>query len=332
MVRPRGLGHLCFVIHSSFELRHSSLFMTLRTLIRRSLRHHWRAHLGVVLGAAIGSAALIGALVVGDSVRESLRAMALERLGRIHFILDGLDRTFTDRLGERMPRDLMDNWQGSSDGEALDTCVWFAGGPGALLRVPGTAARPGGEARANHVAVLGIWQLPTEERHNHYYDFWSYAGWFDEPVIAPDEVWVNEAFARQLGAAVGDSVILRLRKPSALSADTPVSPRGENSVALRLRVGRILRPEQLGNFSLHASAIPPLNAFVNLAALQKALDLPGRANLLVTGGVLEERETRSLSSTKDALRAHAGTATHPTCRPASAQPSQRAPATHPSWN
>jgi len=54
--------------------------MTFWTLIRRSLRFHARSHVGVVLGATIGSAALIGALVVGDSVRESLREKALQRL------------------------------------------------------------------------------------------------------------------------------------------------------------------------------------------------------------------------------------------------------------
>jgi putative ABC transport system permease protein len=277
--------------------------MTLRTLILRSLRFHWRSHLGVLLGAAIGSAALIGALVVGDSVRGSLRDRALERLRYVRFVLDGQDRTFTDSLGERMPRDLMDNWTESSDGEALDTWVWFAGGPGAVLRLPGTASVPGGEARANHVTVLGIWQLPQDHRHNHYYDFWNYTGWFDAPVIAPEEVWLNESLARQLEVKAGDTVLLRLRKPSALSADTPMSPRGDHAVALRLRVGRVLGAEQLGNFSLRASATPPLNAFVNLRALQQALDLPGRANLLVTGGVMEERHTGSFAELQQKLRA-----------------------------
>ena len=114
--------------------------MTLRTLILRSLRFHWRSHLGVLLGAAIGSAALIGALVVGDSVRESLRAMALERLGHIRFILDGQDRTFTDTLGERMPRDLMDSWREASGEEGPSAwgllrtssacATWVEGPPG----------------------------------------------------------------------------------------------------------------------------------------------------------------------------------------------------------
>src|SRR6266513_390733 len=73
----------------------SAIFaMTFGTLILRSLRFHARSHVGVVLGAAVGSAALIGALVVGDSVRGSLRDLALQRLGEIHYAMAPVDRFF----------------------------------------------------------------------------------------------------------------------------------------------------------------------------------------------------------------------------------------------
>ena len=81
--------------------------MTLRTLIGRSLRFHWRGQVGVVLGAAIGSAALIGALVVGDSVRQSLRDLALQRLGGIDFAMDTGDRLFRARLAEMLSATLL---------------------------------------------------------------------------------------------------------------------------------------------------------------------------------------------------------------------------------
>ncbi len=58
------------------------------TLVARSLRFHWRSHLGVLLGATLATAILVGALAVGDSVRESLRGMALARLGNVQFALN----------------------------------------------------------------------------------------------------------------------------------------------------------------------------------------------------------------------------------------------------
>jgi putative ABC transport system permease protein len=39
----------------------------------------------------------------------------------------------------------------------------------------------------------------------------------------------------------------------------------------------------MGRFSLRASQIPPFNAFVPLDWLQEALEMPGRANLLLVG-------------------------------------------------
>src|SRR3954468_16484047 len=58
-----------------------------RSLVLRSLAYHYRSHLGTALGAAVACAVLAGAFVVGDSVRESLRTLALERLGRVDFTL-----------------------------------------------------------------------------------------------------------------------------------------------------------------------------------------------------------------------------------------------------
>ena len=72
--------------------------MNARALIFRSLRFYWRSDLGVVLGAAVGTAILVGALVVGDSVRYSLREIALARLGKTDLALVSGDRFFRDDL------------------------------------------------------------------------------------------------------------------------------------------------------------------------------------------------------------------------------------------
>src|SRR5206468_7686455 len=91
-----SLVFFVFGLLSSFVICHSSLdcHMTLWTLVLRSLRFHARAHLGALLGATVGSAVLIGALVVGDSVRGSLREMALARLGKVQIALAANDRFF----------------------------------------------------------------------------------------------------------------------------------------------------------------------------------------------------------------------------------------------
>ncbi len=238
--------------------------MTFRTLILRSLRFHARAHLGVVLGAAVGSAALIGALVVGDSVRGSLKEMALRRLGKIQYALAPNDRFFSAELAEAFG-------SGSSKGrvrQASDrpepTSATSA------LRLPATASAQNGADRANHVQVIGVSD-----------GFSNVGGSSQLTHLTDDGVALNEALAAQLNAHAGDAILLRIRKPSALSQDAVISPKSESSVALRLRVQVIVPANGLGNFNLAANQIPPLNAFLKLDVLASRAGIPGRANLLL---------------------------------------------------
>ena len=240
--------------------------MTLRTLITRSLRFHWRAHLGVVLGAAVGSAALLGALIVGDSVRESLRERALERLGWVETALDGGDRFFPHKLAERIVP------INRAQPEAMNSWNFDP-----VLKLPGTASRQDGTARANRVNVLGVG----------YWSFWQSTRLTNAKpsfaAIPNGSVVLNEALAAQLHAKAGDEIVLRLHKPTALSRDVPITPQSDNTVALRLKVFGIATAPYMGNFDLHASQTPPLNAFLLINTLAPAVGLEGKANLILDG-------------------------------------------------
>ena len=63
----------------------------------RSLSWFWRQHAALALAVAVATAVLAGALVVGDSVRGSLRALALDRLGRIERVVVS-ERPLRDEL------------------------------------------------------------------------------------------------------------------------------------------------------------------------------------------------------------------------------------------
>ena len=228
--------------------------MTLWTLIRRSLRHHWRGQLGVLLGAAVGSAALIGALVVGDSVRLSLRDLALQRLGWVDAAMAPADRFFDQSFAKNI-------WPGSAPKYHRAT---------AALRLPATLARQDGTARANGIQVLGVGS-----------DFWNDSAPANLKAIPPRSIVLNEALAAQLRAKPGDELVLRLHKPSALSREVPITPQNDASIALRVKVHAIAPADAPGNFSLHASQTPPLNAFLSIEELATAAGIPGKANLLL---------------------------------------------------
>ena len=241
-----------------------------RQLIFRSLRFHARGHFGALLGTAVAGTVLVGALAVGDCVTESLREMALARLGRIGFALPGKDRLFREGLADDLRPAI-------SNGLAA-----------AALQLPCTAANSEGSARANHAQILGV------DEH-----FWALAA--TSPALPRD--WqegavLNEALARQWGAKAGDTVLLRAQKPSLLSLEEPISPQQDASAGFRLVVKAIVSDEELGRFGLQANQIPPMNAFVGLHFLQGKAGLPGKANLLLTG------EGATTAQLTELLRSH----------------------------
>ena len=266
--------------------------MTFGTLIRRSLRFHARLHFGVVLGAAIGSATLIGALIVGDSVKGTLLARAMERLGPAHFAVVTGDKFFLADLSKRLGENDISSEVSFSNAKMhyhqmhFSSLAWSAS---AALMLPGTAARADGSARLNRVMILGVdsetwpqfanWQGPANSE-----------GDSTRPTVETLEQWrrgelvfPNETLARQLNCTVGDEIILRVRKPGALADDAVITPRDETSVGVRLKVGPTLSPSLLANFNLSASQLTPANAFVPLNVLGERVGLAGRANLLVQG-------------------------------------------------
>ncbi|MBI3879544.1 MAG: ABC transporter permease [Verrucomicrobia bacterium] len=246
--------------------------MTNITLILRSLRFHARAHLGTVLGALVGSAVLIGALVVGDSVRGSLSEMAMARLGKVDYALASGDRLFRAQLGREIASQSTDLSSGSP-------------AVAAILQLPATASSADGNARANRVQVLGVdgsfWKLANQAL--------TFAD------IPPDGVVLNAPLAAQLGTKPGDSVLLRVQKPAALSRDAPLSPEEKTSAALRLTVHAIASDAEFGRFSLQANQVAPFNAFVPLAKLQAAAEATNKVNLMLVSAFPDRVTARSFS-------------------------------------
>src|SRR3954470_24343539 len=79
--------------------------MRSKNLILRSATYYWRTNLAVVAGVAAAVAVLSGALLVGNSVRGSLRDIALSRLGRTELAISSTD-FFRDALGAEIHQSL----------------------------------------------------------------------------------------------------------------------------------------------------------------------------------------------------------------------------------
>ncbi len=227
-------------------------FSTAR-LLQRSLRHFWRNHLGVVLGAACATAVLVGAMAVGDSVRLSLAKQACNRIGQVDVALVQGDRYFRADLSDRLQGDI---------GEVRVA---------PLLQFKGIARNRVRRSQAGLVSVYGV-----DERF-----FGLSPGRSRGSPPAAGQAFLNERLAAHLGVGRGDSILLRIEKPSLLPRDMLMATIDDISFALDLEVADVLSERDFGRFSLQASQVPPFNMFLPLSWLQQELRLPGRANVLL---------------------------------------------------
>ncbi len=248
--------------------------------MRRSLTFFWRTNLAIAAGAAVATAVLTGALMVGDSVRGSLRELTLARLGDIDIALIG-DRPFGQDLSTRL--------ESSSDSAVR---------PVPLLMLRGSATHGETRARASTVSLLGV-----DERFSELYPESSAIDFEteDRPIFPP--VVLNEALAAELDASVGDEVLLSFERPSEIPRETLVGRQdaADTVGVLRLTVIDIAPGRGAGGFALTSHQSQPLNAYLQMSRLQRALfgrEDRERVNLLLVDrpeGVADEAIVTSLS-------------------------------------
>lgn len=246
--------------------------------MRRSLRYHWRTHLAVVLGAAVACAVLTGALVVGDSVRGSLRDLALERLGGIDYAVAGA-RPFGEGLAERL--------------EASDPAVRRVA-PVLMLR--GSAVHGETRARASGAVVLGVdsryWGLFEGAE--------SLSSAADLLIRRPGDLFapvvLSAGLAEELAASPGDQLLLSFEEPAEIPRETLVGRREATASVRRLRltVREIVPDRGAGGFAMASHQGPSMNVFVDLPTLRRAVfgpDSGDQVNLLLVAGGPETTET-----------------------------------------
>ncbi len=243
--------------------------MNLRTYVFQSIRFYRRTHLGVLIGTAIGGMILAGALIVGDSIRFSLKSLALSRLGRTEHALHTPNRFFRPALADDLA---------AQAGRSFCS----------LLQLAGSAAAPDGSSRANNIQVLGVDSA-----------FWKLFGTESIfPAETRGKLAINRNLARRLNLKQGDTVVLRVERPGLLPRDSIMSTDTDAFAKSSFTIDTIVANNTFGRFSLKANQIPPLNAFLPLEQLQNLVELPGKANMILAaqkpGGPTDPKELDKL--------------------------------------
>ena len=232
--------------------------------MRRSLIHFWRIHLAVLIGTAVATAVLTGALLVGDSVRGSLRDLTLDRLGHIDYALVS-EQFFREELASEL-------LSGPAPAEQFEDPV-----PAILLN--GTAINANTRARASRVQIQGI-----DER---FLNLWTNAQTADvgdftakQPRQSFPSVIINQSLQKELNVQVGASLLISFERQSNIHREFLLGRRDSSDVVQTLRfiITKVIPNQGLGRFSLDSNQSLPLNAFVHLPILQKAIGQGERVN------------------------------------------------------
>jgi putative ABC transport system permease protein len=239
--------------------------MKTATLALRGLVHRWRTGLATAAGAAVATAVLVAALGAGDSVRASLRAIAMTRLGHAEYALEGGERFFRSELADEI-------------------AARVGGDAAGLISITGSVSARGGEIRVPSVQVLGV--AP---------DFGAFAADGAAPAVpGSDEVLLNELLAKRLNVQLGDEVLLRMQAATTMPAEAPLAAVSDSTSTLLLTVAGVVPDSRLGSFSLRIGGSQPLNAFVSREVLAARRDRPDRSNTILLapppGRHLEEVE------------------------------------------
>lgn len=248
----------------------------------RSLIHYWRMNLAVVAGVAVTTAVLTGALLVGDSLRGSLRGLTLDRLGRIDQALLN-HRFFPEDLANRMA-----NQPGLKNSGHEHVPV---------LLLKGSAVHPGSERRASGVQILGVDErfatLYPDSEGDQDLDFSR-----SPKQVFPSAV-LNEPLLEELGASVGDDLLLSFGRTPSVPTASLMGRREQRDIltTLRVTVTAVLPAKGPGRFGLEARQNRPLNAYVELSTVQKRLDRRAEVNLLLVASPVSATNTGDNSPT-----------------------------------
>ena len=228
-----------------------SLGLTRLGLIARNLLHFRLANLALIAGMAIATAVLTGALLVGDSVRGSLRTLALQRLGPIDHALIST-QFFPEDLANRIAAD--PQFQAE-----FQSCV-------PAVSVRGGASNESGSARTAGVQITAVASSP----------------WIK---LIPGQTIVNSDLAAALSlSGQAATVLFSLTTVQDMPRDAALARRGRADVTTGLRVQLdhiAAAPGVLSLFTLSGTQRPPLSAWVNLKDLQDAIEQNNRVNLLL---------------------------------------------------
>jgi len=207
----------------------------------------------VLLGVVAGTAVISGALIVGDSVRNSLKQMTLDRLGGVDYAMHA-----PRFVRQELVTGLSKSSSVASEAVAVAPALIM---DGAIVRELNDGSVTG---RVGGVRVFAI-----DERFAEMSEFDA------DSLPTGDEIVLSHRVADQIDARVGEELTLWIELPSTIPRESLLGGiEDQETQNVPLTVKQVL-PETsgVGRFDLNPGQQLPLTVFVALETLQEAVGL-----------------------------------------------------------
>ncbi|MCE2810401.1 MAG: hypothetical protein LW850_08360, partial [Planctomycetaceae bacterium] len=251
-------------------------------LVFRTILHFFRLLLPVALGVAVSSAVIVGALLVGDSMRGSLKHIALDRIGSIERMIVSprwFEQTALDRAKQ------------STNDASLCGFLWIQS---VVAEHQDRSQEDQGKITTHRVTEMAL--LGVDE------DFWALGTIRPSAKLGNQQIVLNRSLADQLQVQVGDRITLKVSRDAVVPADSALGKKENEVVALsRWEVVDVIPDQSLGRFSLRSDQRPVLNAFASKSALQKALEIEDKINAVASSASGQEPLLTALELTLEDL-------------------------------
>jgi putative ABC transport system permease protein len=279
--------------------------MTPLRLILRNLTYFRAASLAVVAGMVVATAVLAGSLMVGDSVRGSLRTLAVKRLGPVDYALVA-GRFFDDSAASALAARVAQAPGVAGNFDVVPAVVASGSASVNVAADNGPAAGSGASTGTPRKVRVGDVQI---------------LGFGEWQAAKPGSAGVNAELHAALGAPpAGTPLALTFPSQEDAARESTVARRGVEETSVSLSVGGLsldlpgrASADMFAGFNLQGGQRTPRNAWVNLRELQDAVQQPTRANVLlardktmalsaVDARLVAQRSEEAVKALNDAVR------------------------------
>ncbi len=264
MIRFR---YLTVGLRESLNLVANSMKRGIFKLATQTIQYYRKPVLYQVLIIVLLTAVITGSLLTGSSVKNSLKQVSAEHLGKTGLVVSSGQRY----LGHTLVTRLRDSLKINSSG---------------ILIINGFCQNISNQKEALKTQIIAV--------DNNYFKFQGN----DTLKINQGEVLVNRRLAQYLGLKKGDDLALHYNEISDFPAGAPFAPEKGTSSSKVFKVGMILDDAMDGNFSLSISQVTPMNLFINLSEVENDPDISAKINRIL----IDSRSNFTVSNSQSSLR------------------------------